>query len=113
MDCWSIWSSSTAQCGCGPGSPAAAACPRAKSRLLPTTLAPARASARLAAVASEVVFLDRDYIRLRLVKSAEEIAWLRTGAAMSDNAVSALAEAARPGATAAEANLSSGSPQSG
>ncbi len=63
---------------------------------------PARASARLATVAREVVFLDRDYIRLRLVKSAEEIAWLRTGAVMSDNAVSALAEAARPGTTEAE-----------
>jgi Xaa-Pro aminopeptidase len=63
---------------------------------------PARASTRLAQVAGEPVFLDRGYTRLRLVKSAEEIAWLRTGAAMSDAAVAALAAAARPGMTEAE-----------
>jgi Xaa-Pro aminopeptidase len=60
---------------------------------------PARASARLATLADEIVFLDRDYVRLRLIKSAEEISWLRTGAAMSDDAVAALAAAARPGMT--------------
>jgi Xaa-Pro aminopeptidase len=63
--------------------------------------APARASGRLAA-AGQIVFLDREYTRLRLVKSAEEIAWLRTGAAMSDDAVAALAATARPGLTEAE-----------
>ncbi len=62
---------------------------------------PARASARLAEVAGEPAFLDAAYTRLRLVKSAEEIAWLRTGAAMTDAAVTALAAAARPGMTEA------------
>lgn len=63
---------------------------------------PAHAGARLAAVAGEIVFLDRDYTRLRLVKSDEEIGWLRTGAAMSDGAVAALATTARPGMTEAQ-----------
>jgi Xaa-Pro aminopeptidase len=63
---------------------------------------PARASARLAEVAGEPLFLDGAYTQLRLVKSAEEIAWLRTGAAMTDAAVAALATAAGPGMTEAE-----------
>jgi Xaa-Pro aminopeptidase len=62
---------------------------------------PARASDRLAAV-GRIVFLDREYTALRLVKSAEELARMRTGAAMSDDAVAALAAAARPGMTEAE-----------
>jgi Xaa-Pro aminopeptidase len=37
------------------------------------------------------------YVSLRLVKSAEELAWLRQGAAHTDAAMAALAEAARPG----------------
>ncbi len=63
---------------------------------------PARASAALAEVAGEPVFLDRAYTGLRLVKSAEEIAWLRAGAAMTDAAVAALAATAGPGMTEAE-----------
>ena len=63
---------------------------------------PARAAERLAAAAGRIVFLDRGYTRLRLVKSDEEIGWLRAGAAMSDDAVAALAGAARPGMTEAE-----------
>ena len=63
---------------------------------------PARAGGRLAAAADEIVFLDREYTALRLVKSAEEITWMRAGAAMSDDAVAALAAAARPGMTEAE-----------
>ena len=63
---------------------------------------PARASARLAEVAGEPLFLDGAYAGLRLVKSAEEIAWLRAGAAMTDAAVAALATAAGPGMTEAE-----------
>lgn len=63
---------------------------------------PARAGAALAAAAGEVVFLDREYTDLRLVKSPEEIAWLRAGARMSDAAVAALAAAARPGVSEAE-----------
>ena len=63
---------------------------------------PARAGAGLAAAAGDVAFLDGDYVRLRLVKSAEEVDWLRRGAAMSDAAVRALAGAARPGMTEPE-----------
>lgn len=63
---------------------------------------PARAGPALAAAAGDVVFLDGQYTRLRLVKSGEEIEWLRRGAAMSDDAVRALAAAARPGMTEAE-----------
>jgi Xaa-Pro dipeptidase len=63
---------------------------------------PARAGDRLAAAAREVVFCDREYTALRLVKSAEEIAWMRAGAAMTDAAVAALAAAARPGISEAE-----------
>jgi Xaa-Pro aminopeptidase len=63
---------------------------------------PARAGAALAAAAGDIVFLDAEYVRLRLVKSGEEIEWLRRGAAMSDDAVRALAAAARPGMTEAE-----------
>jgi Xaa-Pro aminopeptidase len=63
---------------------------------------PARASAPLAEVMGEPLFLDGAYTGLRLVKSAEEIAWLRTGAAMTDAAVAALAAAAGPGMTEAE-----------
>jgi Xaa-Pro aminopeptidase len=63
---------------------------------------PARAGDRLAAIADEIVFLDREYTSLRLVKSGEELAWMRAGAAMSDDAVAALVAAARPGMTEAE-----------
>ena len=63
---------------------------------------PARAGDRLAAAAGQIVFLDREYTGLRLVKSAEELARMRAGAAMSDDAVAALAAAARPGMTEAE-----------
>jgi Xaa-Pro aminopeptidase len=71
-------------------------------RLAITGPVPARAGGRLAAAAGEVVFLDAEYAGLRLVKSAEEIAWLRAGARMSDEAVAALAAAARPGIGEAE-----------
>jgi Xaa-Pro dipeptidase len=50
-----------------------------------------------AAVAT--VDLNRAYTRLRLTKSVEELAWLRVGAAMSDAAIDALREHARPGMT--------------
>jgi Xaa-Pro dipeptidase len=63
---------------------------------------PARAGAALTAAAGDAVFLDAEYARLRLVKSGEEIEWLRRGAAMSDDAVRALAGAARPGMSEAE-----------
>jgi Xaa-Pro dipeptidase len=47
--------------------------------------------------AAEVVDLNGAYARLRLVKSAEELEWLRLGAALTDLSVTALAESARPG----------------
>jgi Xaa-Pro aminopeptidase len=47
----------------------------------------------------EVVLLDADYVRLRLVKSEEEIEWLRIGAALSDAGFRALLEGTRPGLT--------------
>jgi Xaa-Pro aminopeptidase len=56
-----------------------------------------RGHARLAALASEVVDLDAAYTRLRLVKSAEEIDWLRVGCELTDRAVEALRDGARPG----------------
>ena len=47
----------------------------------------------------ELVSLDADYIKLRLVKSEEEIAWLRIGAALSDAGMAALVAGTRPGMT--------------
>jgi Xaa-Pro dipeptidase len=47
----------------------------------------------------ELVSLDADYIKLRLVKSEEEIAWLRIGAALSDAGMAALVGGTRPGMT--------------
>jgi Xaa-Pro aminopeptidase len=85
----------TAPTPSGPGRP------RRPARLGVIGPVPARASDRLAAV-GRIVFLDREYTALRLVKSAEELARMRTGAAMSDDAVAALAAAARPGMTEAE-----------
>jgi Xaa-Pro aminopeptidase len=92
----------TAPAPSGPGRPRRPARPVRPARLGVIGPVPARAGGRLAAAADEVVFLDREYTALRLVKSAEEIAWMRAGAAMSDDAVAALAAAARPGMTEAE-----------
>ena len=47
----------------------------------------------------DVVDLGPAYTRLRLIKSAEEVAALRRGAALSDAAIAALAGALRPGVT--------------
>src|SRR5215468_4214156 len=47
----------------------------------------------------ELGSLDADYIKLRLVKSEEEIAWLRIGAALSDAGMAALVGGTRPGMT--------------
>lgn len=76
--------------------------PARPSRLGVIGPVPARAWSALSAVAGEIVFLDPDYTRLRLVKSEEEIGWLRTGARMTDDAVTALREAARPGVSEAQ-----------
>jgi Xaa-Pro aminopeptidase len=53
-----------------------------------------------------VTELDAEYVRLRLVKSQEEIDWLRIGAALSDAGLQGLLRDARPGMTERElANL--------
>jgi Xaa-Pro aminopeptidase len=54
---------------------------------------------RLTGRVPEVVDLNPACTRLRLVKSAEEIAALRRGAALSDAATGAIAAALRPGVT--------------
>ena len=51
----------------------------------------------LAGGVPDVVDLNAAYTGLRLVKSAEEIAALRRGAALSDAAIAALAQSLRPG----------------
>jgi Xaa-Pro aminopeptidase len=56
----------------------------------------------LRSFASEVVDLNPAYTRLRLTKSAEEIEWLRVGASLTDGAVAALQNEARPGMTELE-----------
>jgi len=44
-----------------------------------------------------MVALDAEYVRLRMIKSAEEIDWLRIGAALSDAGLRALVAQTRPG----------------
>ncbi|MGH8734972.1 MAG: M24 family metallopeptidase, partial [Burkholderiales bacterium] len=56
--------------------------------------------------AFHVTPMDSEYVRLRLVKSEEEIEWLRIGAALSDAGFKALLEGTKPGLTERElANL--------
>jgi Xaa-Pro aminopeptidase len=45
----------------------------------------------------DMVPLDADYVRLRMIKSEEEIDWLRIGAAMSDAGFAALLAGTQPG----------------
>jgi Xaa-Pro aminopeptidase len=49
-----------------------------------------------------VVLLDSEYVRLRLVKSEEEIEWLRLGAALSDAGFKELLQNTKPGLTERE-----------
>ena len=49
-----------------------------------------------------VVELDAEYVRLRLIKSEEEIDWLRIGAVFSDAGFAALLSGTRPGLTERE-----------
>jgi Xaa-Pro dipeptidase len=49
-----------------------------------------------------LVDLNRQYVRLRLVKSPEELDWMRIGAALTDLAIEALRREARPGMTERE-----------
>lgn len=51
------------------------------------------------------VSLDAEYTKLRLVKSAEELDWLRIGCAMTDRAVEALRAGAEPGVDERELGL--------
>jgi Xaa-Pro aminopeptidase len=58
---------------------------------------PWRQAGRLEELAAELVGLDADFSRLRLLKSAEELEWLRVGCELTDSAVAALRAEARPG----------------
>lgn len=62
---------------------------------------PASAMPALVATGAEPVFLDAAFRRARLVKSAEELDWLRRGVALTDAALHALT-AAKEGMTEAE-----------
>jgi len=50
----------------------------------------------------EVVSLDAEYVRLRMIKSEEEIDWFRIGAALSDAGFAALLAETKPGLTERE-----------
>ncbi len=58
--------------------------------------------ARLQSLAGEIVALNPAYTRLRLIKSQEELEWVRVGARLTDRAVSSLEAGARPGMTEIE-----------
>ena len=58
--------------------------------------------ATLAARFGTIANLNRAYIRLRQVKSAEEIDWMRIGAALTDRGMIALRDGLRPGLTERE-----------
>ena len=47
----------------------------------------------------QVVGLDAEYVKLRLIKSEQELDWLRIGAALSDAGFAALLSGTRPGLT--------------
>lgn len=68
------------------------------------TLGPlsAEQSAALAARFGQLKSLNRDYIRLRQVKSAEELDWLRIGARFSDLGMAALRDAITSGVSERE-----------
>lgn len=53
----------------------------------------------LKAAVDTLVDLDGAYTRLRMIKSAEEIDWLRLGARLSDRAITSLREHVLPGMT--------------
>jgi Xaa-Pro aminopeptidase len=45
----------------------------------------------------EIVGLDAEYTRLRLIKSDEELEWMRRGAELSDRGIEAVRDGVRPG----------------
>ena len=55
--------------------------------------------AELSTQFDNLVDLNADYLRLRLIKSPEEVDWLRIGAALSDRSIAALQAELRPGIT--------------
>ena len=55
--------------------------------------------ARLQSLAGDIVDLNAAYTRLRLVKSSEELHWVRAGARLTDQAIASLEDGARPGMT--------------
>lgn len=55
-----------------------------------------KAHARLAAT-FDVVGLDGDYVRSRLIKSDEELEWMRRGAELSDRGIEAVRDGVEPG----------------
>jgi len=57
---------------------------------------------KVEAVFGPLIDLNREYVRLRLVKSQEEIDWMRIGAALTDLAIEGLRREARPGMTERE-----------
>jgi Xaa-Pro aminopeptidase len=61
-----------------------------------------RAYRALAEAFGEPVDLDYAYVRMRLVKSEEEMAWVRHGVELTDRAVDALLDHGRPGLTVEE-----------
>ena len=63
---------------------------------------PAAGARRLASAGADLVFLDGAFQRLRLVKSDEELAWVRRGAALTDAAVRAVADGAGVGTSEAQ-----------
>jgi Xaa-Pro dipeptidase len=56
----------------------------------------------VAARFGSIVNLNRRYVRLRQIKSAEEVDWLRIGAALTDRGMAALRDGLRPGLTERE-----------
>ena len=58
--------------------------------------------AKLSGAVGPAADLNRTYIRLRMIKSEEEIDWLRIGAALSDAGMIALREGLEPGLTERE-----------
>jgi Xaa-Pro aminopeptidase len=57
---------------------------------------------KLEAAFGPLVDLNREYVRLRLVKSEEEIDWMRIACALTDLAIAALRQEARAGMTERE-----------
>jgi Xaa-Pro dipeptidase len=75
---------------------------RAPFRLAVVGPLPARSLPALEAAGAEVVFCDQAFQRLRLIKSDQELEWVRRGAALTDAGVAELARAAGPGTSEAE-----------